>query len=217
MIRIKKTFYETVGLGISILSEKMVKNRLKKLPAGNHFVSPIPIYVSQFASVNKRLVKKPRGFIKDESAAKRFGATDLKQFSYWCWRACGIACLKAIISTVNKTKGIEFNKTIMDLINEAVDLGGYDIKADKGWYHKALVKIAKKYRIAGSIHRFISLSEIALMITDNKYVLVSVKSDFGGHLLLFCGFLLGKEGKIRGFFFHDPYDLKKAAREILFP
>ena len=204
-----KILHNTLGVVFARIKEIVVKRKLKKFNPGKYLLNPMPVYISQLANANPKLIEGFYGKIKDENAAKRFGTKDLDEFSYWAWRSCGIVGVQSIITTLEKAKGRKFKKTTMELVNECLSLKGYDIKKDKGWYHKSLVALAKNYKIRGFLHKFISSSEIALILANKRYVLASIKSDTGGHLLLLYGFKLDNKGKLEGFVYHDPNNFEK--------
>lgn len=204
-----RIFHNTFGIGITGAKELVIKRKLKKFKPGKYLLKPIPVYISQLANADPKLIEGFYGRIKDKNAAKRFGAKDLDQFSYWVWRSCGIVGVQSIITTLEKAKGRKLRKTTMELINECLGLKGYDIQKDKGWYHKSLVALAKNYKLHGFLHKFTSSSEIALILASKRYILASIKSDTGGHLLLLYGFKLDNKGKLEGFFYHDSNNFGK--------
>ncbi len=205
---LSKTFHETIGVGIAKAREAAAKRRLKELEPGEHLVEPMPVYISQFANADRNLIEGFYRRIKDKVAAERFGAEDLNQFSYWAWRSCGIACIQAVLQTVYEYRGDKFELTTMDLIREGLELGRYDIEKDVGWYHKALVDLSRKHGLESCMQKFIPAPEIALIISNNNYVISSVKSNSGGHLLLLYGFKLKRKDELVGFWYHDPNNFK---------
>ncbi len=206
-----KLFHETVGKGISSLREKVAEVKLRNLEVGEHFLPFYPIYISQLADAENKSIKKAYGKIEDKVAAKKFGAVNLKDFSYWAWRSCGIVGTQMVLKTVI---GDLFNKTTMDLINEGLEFCGYNVVKDVGWYHSALIKLVEKYRISAKSKKFISSAEIALLLHSGICLLVSVKSSRGGHMLLFFGFRLNKNKKLDGFWYHDPYNFKRNGENL---
>jgi len=207
-----KLFHETVGRGIAGLREGFVLNKLSGLEAGEYFVPKVPVYISQIADADRSKIHAFYGGIEDVRAARRFGTNELGEFSYWSWRSCGIVGVQMVLKTI---LGEKFNKTTMDLVNEGYLLGGYDKEHDIGWFHEVLVRLAKKYGVLAETRRFIPSSEIALLILDRNYVLASIESTTGGHLLLVYGFTMGENGKLEGFFVHDPNNYRQDGEQKL--
>ena len=199
-LKLPKLFHETVGRRIAEFKAKAVDARLKELKHGEYFLKEKPIFISQLAGAKPSMTKGFYGEITDRKAAERFGANSNREFSYWGWRACGIVDLQMILATLHHDG---FSKTTMDLVEEGLKLGGYDVANDVGWYHKALASLGRKYGLESTVKKFIPSSKIAEEIIDGKYVLASIKSEMGGHLLLVYGFRLGSEG-LKGFWLHDP-------------
>jgi hypothetical protein len=209
---LSKTFHKTVGVGIAKARETVARRRLRDLEPGEYLVEPLPVYISQLADAERDLIEGFYGRIEDQKAAWRFGMEDLNQFSYWAWRSCGIAGVQAVVVTIRQANGLEFNKKTMDLVNEGLELKGYDTQTNKGWYHKSLVALAEKYGVSGSLHKYIPPSEIALILANSNYALASIKSDTGGHLLLLYGFRLNEKGQLEGFIHHDPNSFEKEGK-----
>jgi hypothetical protein len=203
---IKKLLHETLGKGVAEIREQVAIRKLKSLETGSHFVHKRPFYISQLAGARKSLIDGFYGVIKDRDAASRFGTKDLKEFSYWAWRACGIAGLQMVLKTVY---GNKFGRKTTELIKECHDLGGYDRETDTGWFHKSIAKLAEKYGLKTEVKKFIPASEIALIISKGAFVLASIKSLTGGHFLLIYGFKLDDEGKLSGFWIHNPNDFEE--------
>jgi hypothetical protein len=165
------------------------------------FVKPKPIYINQLSDAEKKKIEKFYGKIKDKEAVKKFGARDIKEFSFWAWRSCGIVCIQMILRSRKKT---------MELIKEALKENGYIFKKDIGWRHKALVKIAQKNKFDAKILKMLTPFDIAKNIQDKKYVILSIKSPTGGHMILIFGFETNSKGKIKRFFYYDPLKRQKS-------
>ncbi len=199
-------FHATGGKIIATITGGFTCFKLRRLRTGDYFVDKNTKYVSQIAGASMSLIEKPGGFINDRMASKRFGAKNLKEFSYWGWRACGICCIQMAISTYQKN----FNKKIMDLIKECLVLGGYNTKTDRGWYHSSLSKLAMKYGLKSGLKKFVSSYEVANILLDKKFVIASITIDSNyrnktedGHLILLYGFKI-INGSLAGFWCHDP-------------
>lgn len=207
-----KLFHETIGRVIAFLSESKNRNFISNLPDGIYEVTPKPLYISQLANAKNSKIEKFYGFINDLEACKRFGSSNLDDFSYWAWRSCGIVGLEMILKSRPNNK---FSKKTRELIKEGLDIGGYHTKKDIGWYHQKLVDLGQKYGITAQCEKFVSPSYIAKLIANNQYVLASIYSKTGGHLLLVYGFHI-KNGLLTKFTVHDPnnYQSKEEAKEI---
>jgi len=185
-----KIFHQTVGLAVSKVRDVTTTRELKRKEAGDYFLSHKLEYISQLASADKDKIEKFYGIINDKAAAERFGAKSINEFSHWAWRACGIVALQMVIKSQLRD---DFNKKTMDLVREGLEINGYDTKNDSGWYHSSLLKIAQKYGLSGRLAKFIPASEIPVLIDQDKYVLCSVKSETGGHILLASGYKLDEK------------------------
>lgn len=202
-IYISQVFHETLGKKIADVREVLAQSELQNLQEGSYFVKNIPVYVSQLSGSKKNKIDSFYGQINDSEAARHFGADNLEEFSYWAWRSCGVVGLQMIFESEDKET---FKQTTMDLIKEGLDMEGYDTDKDKGWYHQSLLDLAKRHGFKGRLDKFIPPSKIASYILEDNYVLASIDSETGGHLLLLYGFKLGQDGKIEGFWHHDPND-----------
>lgn len=171
-----------------------------------------PTYVSQIANTpDTNLLLY--GTLNDKKAMKRFGARDIEEFTCWGWRSCGIVCIEMLLRTYNL---IPSTIKTMDLVNEGLKLKGYDIKNDIGWYHKALVKLAKSHGLTAKRVEPLDTQKIIRALKNNWYVMASVKSPSGGHLLLI--FDTVSDGKsITGFRYHNPSSYKKDPKNQILP
>ncbi len=200
-----KFLHQTLGWTISQGRAVLNFVTILSLHPGTHEISPAPKYVSQLAGSDKDSIQMVYGKIVDKTAQKRFGASNVTDFSYWAWRSCAIAGLQMILAAcVNK----KFHKSTMQLVEEALSFGGYNIKNDTGWYHLALIKLANKYGIKAHSEKFVHYTDIVLHIMSNNYVLASLTSDHGGHLLLIYGFTI-LNGRVVSFTTHDPNDYQQ--------
>lgn len=216
---------------------KLLQLRHKlQLPSysGTFLISPSPQYISQFIGIYPSSIttKTP---LTNGQHIKKFGAKDSKEFTFWAWRDCGIACVKMILETKGKAK----HKTIMDLTNEGIKLGGYilyekRIFVDKGWFHNSLADLLRKYELNTKLKKWQTIESVAKDILDNKMVILSVlvpgrryiKEDgsfeakegakFGGHLFLATGLKM-KNRQIEGLYVHDPRGLKNYQKNTFIP
>lgn len=202
-----KIFHKTAGRLISIVRE--LTSSLSDCNDGKYFVAPNPPYISQFANAKRQKVDGYYQSIHDSSASRRFGAKSLEEFSYWAWRSCGIAGVQMVLKA---QLGKSFAKSTMELVNEALSLEGYDTKTDVGWYHDSLVKLAKNYKVEARLVKFVAPTQVAKLILEGNYVLASIKSKSGGHLLLIHGVII-KGGNLKSFIVHDPYNFTEDGEE----
>lgn len=195
-----KLFHDTAGLVIASVSEIWFSLTLRNIQDGLYEVSPKPPYNSQLANAERDKIDGFYEAINDQEASKRFGASNLDEFSYWAWRSCGVAGVQMVLKA---QLGHRFSKSTMDLVNEGLSIDGYDVAKDKGWYHNVLAQIAKRHGIGSHLSKFVSASQIAKLVLGGNYVLASIKSERGGHLLLIWGVRI-KNGKLVSFLVHDP-------------
>ncbi len=169
------------------------------------------VFVDQLANADPRKVKSEYGEILDRKAAKEFGVRIFEEFSYWAWRACAIANVAMILSTEGKLKE---NETLYSLICEALLVDGYAYKNrhgafDVGWKHSVLCKILGKRGIKSNVLRNITLDTVKRFLDKGSYVILSVKSASGGHMVLVKNIA---DGKI---YYNDPYFFKGVGGETV--
>lgn len=190
----------TVGRVITQLREIYFHIYLDKVKEGTYQVFPTPPYISQLADADFKKIDGSYGAIDDINAAKRFGTNDVSKFSYWAWRSCGIVGIQMILRAVGVSS---IKESTMNLIEEGLTIGGYNTHTDVGWYHRALILLAERRGVTGLQAKFISPSQIAKFVIEGKYVLASLKSARGGHLILIYGVVI-KNGDVLRFMIHDP-------------
>lgn len=205
MIILSKLFHNTLGSIFTEFKNKYYSKDIEYLESGDFYVSKNPPFVSQFANAKKDLIINPYKEIKDLDAARRFGAEDLKEFSYWAGRSCAIACLEMIVRDINENKS--YKGSTMDLVNKAFAYGGYDTKKDVGWYHHAIIKLAREFGFSGSSKKFVSPNEIVKLLRDNHYIIASIKykteTNTDSHLFWIYGYKINNK-KVEGFWINDP-------------
>lgn len=201
---------------------------------GDYFVRNKPGYISQFIGIYPQSITL-ESKLNNKKHITQFGAKDAEEFSFWAWRNCGIACVKMVLDVSEKAK----NKSIMDLTNEGIELGGYILYenkkfVDKGWFHHALVALLKKHKVFARTKKWQTIESVAHDIISNKLVILSVLvpgrrhieedgsfslkpgGKTGGHLLLATGVrMLGKQ--VLGIFAHDPRGLEKYQQDTFIP
>ena len=196
---------------------------------GTYFVTSKPRYLSQFVGIYPQTIRVGDSLTNRTHIAE-FGAKNSKEFSFWAWRDCGIACVKMIVDSK-----VGSNKTMMELTNEGISLGGYILYegekfVDKGWFHSSLVKLLQSNGVPARSKKFQSLHSVAVDLLKNRCVILSVtvpgrstimadgsflpqeKATYMGHLLLATGVKMnGKE--IEGFYVHDPRGLPRYQKD----
>jgi hypothetical protein len=187
--------------------------RLADLPAGDYFVTPAPSpHITQWASA--KLVSP----ILDGKIAARndpkwrdFGFKTTADYEYWSWRICGLMCVKAVLDAY----GAAASETVASLTMQGVNLGSYQVKADKGWFYAPLTKLARRYGLNGKVYGALDEKEIAVDILGNHFVIASTHPDVirgdltknphdgKGHLVLVWGFRWNGRD-VTGFFINNP-------------
>lgn len=202
------------------------KIQLKKF-SGTYFIKPKPSYVSQFVGIYPQSIADG-DLLTNKKHIKEFGAKDSKEFSFWVWRDCGIACVKMILDVKAKKHS---GKTMMQLTNEGIQLDGYILYenkkfVDKGWFHTSLVDLLKTYGVPANTKKWQSIYSVANDILNNKLVILSIyipgrshikadgsflpkpRAKYCGHLVLATGLKMnGKQ--IEGIYVNDPRGLEK--------
>jgi len=142
------------------------------------------VFVDQSANADRRKVKSYYGDIDDIDAAKRFGVRLYKEYSFWAWRSCAIADVAMIL----KSEGL-FDGTLYELVCKALQMNGYVYrnrkgKFDIGWKHNVLSKLLQSYGLKAKTVRCKNLIKIKTLLEEGKYVVLSVRSKSGGHMVL---------------------------------
>ncbi len=202
---------------------------LRKISSGDYMVANSVRYYCQFASpeLTDDILEK-RISAQDDPRAREFGFSNLEEYEFWCWRACGIICLKMIIDTVRNS-----NEKVKDLIYRGIELGGYVSHdkngklVDKGWYYKPLIKLASEYNLHGRLFSSLSVQDVCMEILDKHFVVASVdpgiirydkvESTFtGGHVVLVHGFKW-EDGACAGLYIHNPSGKRDDTRVAFIP
>ncbi|HVX93127.1 MAG TPA: C39 family peptidase [Candidatus Dojkabacteria bacterium] len=207
-----------------------------RLPSyyGTYWITPKPKYFSQFVSIYPASIT-PKKILTNKKDIKEFGAKDGKEFTFWAWRDCGIACVKMILATKNKAK----KKTIMELTKEGVELGGYILYkngkfVDEGWFHRPLSRLLRRNGVIARTKKWQSIESVASDILRNRLVILSLKlpsrptikedgsfepkknAEYTGHLVLATGVKMNGKN-VEGIFVHDPRGLKKYQKNTWIP
>jgi len=130
---------------------------------------------------------------------------------FWQPRSCGVVALKMAMDFLAQNKADYKTNSLSELIAEGVSYKGHSM--EHGWYHDALLKIARSHGFAESFRKEWASAEekkealqyIIAFIEDSIPVVASIKSATGGHLVLLVGY------SDDGLWYHDPdaYDREK--------
>jgi hypothetical protein len=178
--------------------------KLMGLEQGGYYGSTAKVdFVDQLQGPNLGRIGDFYGNIIDEAAAKRFGARNIKEYSYWSWRACAIANVAMVLSSKEKYQG-----TLFELIQESLKMNGYVFKnrwgaVDVGWRYRAMVSLLGKRGLSATIKDSLSIQGLVLSVMDNSLAMVSVKSSTGGHMVLVKGFVWKDQNPV--IIFNDPF------------
>ena len=184
-------------------------------------------YISQFAKLTTE--KDIKKIVVDPDVIGLQGYPTKEDFYFWNSRVCGIACIKMVLDSQEKSK----NKTMWDFIQEGLELGGYKLHdakgkfVDLGWFHKPLLELAQRYGMHGFLKQSLAIHNVAEEIVNGNYVIASVKvpdryglEDDGsyfkdsyrgktyGHLILVTAVEI-QSGFPKTFLAHNPTGYKK--------
>lgn len=170
------------------------------------------VFVDQLQGVDSSKVTAEHGEIYDQEAAKRFGVRLQQEFSFWGWRSCGIANITMILYT----EGL-FQGTLYDLVCQGLHLNGYAFKSflgkeDIGWRHEALCQLLHRYGINVKRFQKLNITNLVKLIFEEKYVIASITSKTGGHMVLVKDYIKKFENEGE-FIINDPYVFKNAGGE----
>ncbi len=208
--QLKKAFHDSFGKFFAHIADKYYAFKFRAQPNSDTEVKlKRPVYVSQLAGAKSKSISSFYGSITDLKAMSRFGATSLEEFSYWSWRSCAIATVKMVVETKNPST----NRTSMDYIRIGLKHAGYDIENDIGWYHRAIVAIFKDFGLNAVQHKFVGPYKMAQLIRKGSYLLASLDSPQGGHIVLVYGYRQD-HGKLAGFYLHDPMEYTKKGEGV---
>jgi len=192
---------------------------MRHMSPGDHFVSPQPPYISQFAS--KELVSDILDRKRDPATDPKwteFWFTSPRDYSFWSWRGCGLIAVKMVLDAYGAADG----ETMATLTGRAVDLGGYKVcdkkgdAVDKGWFYGPLVELAEEFGIDGEVHGALSEEVICRNVIDDRFTVASVHPGVvrgdcdhkppgadGGHLVLVWG-CRWTGSECAGYYIHNP-------------
>ncbi len=207
------------------------RQRLRRLRPGSYFVSPMPQYLAQFATMD-RVSEFLNGDAPPEQdpAWSEFGFDNVAEYSFWAPRLCGIVCAKMVIDS-NAPRPAP---SVATLTRQGLDLGGYQVHdaegslVDRGWFYRPLVELARQFDFEGAVQTSIPVEELCIGVLDNRVFVVSVhpgviRGDLdvapqgarGGHLVVVVGFEWGESG-LAGFYVHNPSGRTREFQERAF-
>ena len=125
---------------------------------------------------------------------KNSGAENEEEYNFWSKRACGMACLKMILSDLDK--GIW---PIVKLAKLCQKYGGYDLDTNLGLIYKPFTLFIKQeFNLLSEVVENLDIKRIGIEVKKGNYPIVSVHPDIrdkenkepnkkGGHLVLVVG------------------------------
>lgn len=183
--------------------------KVQQLKDGDYRVENVP-YVCQFPSLELVADElEGRLAVHSDSNWRQFGFKDSAEIDYWVPRLCGIACVKMLIEYAGR------QESMAELTKAGVELGGYDVEGDVGWYYKPLVKLLSMYGIVAQTVSHLSIYSVARAVHDGLLVIASVNPQIirgdskidsyqkSGHLVVVVGVRI-KKGSIEGFYINNP-------------
>lgn len=198
---------------------------LSAVSDGDYFAAPMPSYCSQFAS--RELVSQfLDGEIEpaDDPRQSEFGFKSAEEYGYWAPRLCGIVCVKMVLDGQNATN----SETVADLTRHGLELGGYDVETDKGWYYRALIDLAEAFGMKGSPFAGSSVEDLCAEILRGTVPVASVhpkvirgdikrppEGSSGGHLVVVTGFRWRNQ-ECAGLFLHNSSGRTVESQENVF-
>lgn len=129
----------------------------------------------------------------------KFGCVFEKEFTYWTKRSCGILCVAILLYSQKIYSGTPYG-----LIREALLENGYAFnnrygKKDIGWKHQTMVNILNRYGLPSSAKSNLSIATIVEILSQNRWVIASVKAIQGSHLVV-----INKITQDRKISYYDP-------------
>jgi|GEM_PF-1811372 len=173
----------------SLMGERGAEQEINDFKEGVYYgvVKNVEV-VNQLQNPDVNMIVEKYGEIRDEEAAKRFGARNLAEYSYWSWRSCGIANVATIMRAENVSKG----ESLFDLVQEGLQRRGYAYRnkwgrTDVGWKHEVLVGMLEERGLESRRRSGVGSKELIATVGRGDYAIASVKSETGGHMILIKG------------------------------
>jgi hypothetical protein len=218
-LRLRRNLHRVVDPIRSLPNRWRAARLLYDLPDGDYFAAHEVPYVSQFASpnlINAYIHENLHG--RDDPNWQTFGAADADTYTFWAHRACAIACLKMAMDTSIDVPSTCEPRSMWQLVEEGVALGGYRTHndagqfVDEGWFYPPLVKLADRYSLQVQGMAYASLLDVCAAIYDGWLVMAAVTPDLGergpltrydGHFVLVYGFQW-QSGRCVSLTLHNP-------------
>lgn len=205
----------------SLPSHYSAIHRLANLEDGDYIIKNVP-YVCQFASpeLTKDILEK-RFIAEDDPNWNIFGYRTRKESAYWAWRQCGVCCVKMVLDFHR------INRQVAELTKEGVDLDGYNIENDSGWYYKPIAKLLERYNLIAKIMPHLTVEVLAELLLREKLAIISVNPEIirgdtkitshkkSGHLVLAVGFRIHNK-QVTGLFVNNPSGKSEAMQVYAF-
>lgn len=217
MAMVKKILHRVHNLPHSLKSAQTIRS----LGDGDYLTEGVP-YQCQFATpdLTGKILDGDLEASNDPNW-KIFGYKTAEEAAYWTMRQCGICCVKIALDRYG------VHKTVAELTEQGLKLGGYDKDNDRGWFYKPLVALAEKYGAKGRVFRYLTVESVAKELMSDKLVVMSVNPQIirgdkkitnhekSGHLVVAVGFKLSGR-RISGVYIHNPSGRTQDMREYAF-
>ena len=202
---VKQTIRRLLGVPKALRA----KQSLVSLADGDYITKNVP-YECQFASpeLTKDILEQTID-AQSDSNWRIFGFETVEDTACWVPRLCGVCCVKMAVDHHGAAT------TVAGLTNEGVNLGGYDIDRDIGWFYAPLLQLAETHGLDGAVQPHLSIYEVAKLVSSDEFVIASVNPEIirgdkpvrsqkkSGHLVLVIGVRISNH-TIVGFYIHNP-------------
>jgi hypothetical protein len=178
----------------------------------------LPFSVPYYAQVASPELARP--IFGDELDARldpcwrESGAESAEEYAYWCWRACGPACVKMCVEALGGQK-----RSLMDWVRAGVSQAGYLVEKDAlgktveiGWRHRALADLIREAGLQ-AMPQPLALDEFPGYLREGCLLIASVSYEVGldngpvthtgGHLVVVVGASL-LEGALENIMINNP-------------
>jgi hypothetical protein len=150
------------------------------------------------------------------------GAESAEEYAYWCWRACGPACVKMCVEALGGEK-----RSLMDWVRAGLSHAGYMVEKDDlgqpvevGWLHRTLADLMREAGLQAASQP-LAMQEFPGCLSQGRLLIASVSyevgldtglvSHTGGHLVVIVGAsLLGDT--LENIFINNPSGRSEALR-----
>lgn len=203
---------------VSIPTETRALITLKSVGDASTLKQHVP-YQGQYPSLQStRLVTEPSARPSNDPAWRSLGFNDKDDVDYWSPRACGACCVTML------ARASQHDVTVADVVKQGVELGGYDIGTDQGWFYQPLTEQLKSYGYTAEVAPYLSITRLATHILGGGTAILSVNPqiirgddvvtnhDKSGHLVLAVGVDI-RGGRVDSLTIHNPSGKDKHTRE----